>query len=111
MFAVDFALCIIDSLRREMTLPPDILPRLIGGYNIYRNIYSISHAQAIHQSFFCVTIWSYSHVCLGHCCNYYNGAITVIMYMYNGNYFEIRQCCCVVRTLFFSIMMRRFCSI
>jgi hypothetical protein len=24
-----FALCIIDSLRREMTLPPDILPRLI----------------------------------------------------------------------------------
>lgn len=26
-----FALCIIDSLRREMTLPPDILPRLIWG--------------------------------------------------------------------------------
>lgn len=23
-------------------------------------------------------------MCLGHCCNYYNGAITVIMYMYNG---------------------------
>ncbi len=33
---------------------------------------------------FCVTIWSYSHVCLGHCCNYYNEAITIIMYMYNG---------------------------
>jgi hypothetical protein len=23
-------------------------------------------------------------VCLGHCCNYYNGAITIIMYMYTG---------------------------
>lgn len=23
-------------------------------------------------------------MCLGHCCNYYNGVITIIMYMYNG---------------------------